>query len=47
MPILGAFILPHPPVILPEVGRGREQDIAATIRAFEACAERIRARAEP
>ncbi len=43
MPILGAFILPHPPVILPEVGRGREADISATIRAFEATAERIRA----
>ena len=43
MPIVGAFILPHPPVILPEVGRGRERDIAATVRAFEACAARIRA----
>lgn len=43
MPILGAFIMPHPPVILSEVGRGREQDIIATIRAFETCADRIRA----
>ncbi len=43
MPILGAFILPHPPVILPEVGHGREQALSATIRAFQACAERIRA----
>ena len=43
MPILGAFIMPHPPVILPEVGRGREEDISATIRAFEACREKIRA----
>lgn len=43
MPILGAFILPHPPVILKEVGRGREADISATIRAFEATAEHIRA----
>jgi AmmeMemoRadiSam system protein A/AmmeMemoRadiSam system protein B len=42
MSIVGAFILPHPPVILPEVGRGRERDIAATVRAFEACAARIR-----
>lgn len=43
MSILGAFILPHPPVILPEVGRGREKDISATIRAFEAAREKIRA----
>lgn len=43
MPILGAFILPHPPVILKEVGRRREADISATIRAFEACREKIRA----
>ena len=43
MPILCAFILPHPPVILKEVGRGREKDISLTIRAFEACREKIRA----
>lgn len=43
MPIIGAFALPHPPVILPEVGHGREKDIAATIRAFETCAARVRA----
>lgn len=43
MPILGAFILPHPPVILKEVGHGREKDISLTIRAFEACREKIRA----
>jgi AmmeMemoRadiSam system protein A len=41
MPIIGAFIMPHPPVILPEVGRGREKDISATIRAFEAAREKI------
>ncbi len=43
MSIIGAFIMPHPPVILPEVGRGREKGIAATIAAFEACARRIAA----
>jgi AmmeMemoRadiSam system protein A/AmmeMemoRadiSam system protein B len=43
MSIVGAFIMPHPPVILPEVGRGREREIAATIRAFNACADRLRA----
>jgi AmmeMemoRadiSam system protein A/AmmeMemoRadiSam system protein B len=43
MSILGAFILPHPPLILPEVGRGREEGIAATVRAFSQCAKRMRA----
>ncbi len=43
MSIVGAFIMPHPPVILPEVGRGREREISATLRAFNACADRLRA----
>ncbi len=41
MSIIGAFIMPHPPVILPEVGRGREKEIAATTSAIQACARRI------
>ena len=40
MPILGAIIVPHPPVILPEVGRGREREIQATIDACRAAARR-------
>lgn len=35
MPMLGAILTPHPPVLLPEVGRGRERDIAATGKAME------------
>lgn len=34
MPIKAAFILPHPPVIIPEVGRGREKEIQRTIDAY-------------
>lgn len=30
MSIAGAIIVPHPPVILPEVGKGREKEIQAT-----------------
>ena len=30
MPMLGAILTPHPPVLLPEVGRGQEQEIHAT-----------------
>ena len=41
MPILGAIIVPHPPVILPEVGRGREREIQATIDACRAAARRV------
>lgn len=36
MPIVGAIILPHPPVILPEVGKGREREIQTT---SDACRE--------
>lgn len=41
MPMLGAVLTPHPPVLLPEVGRGREGDIAATGRAMEAAAAEV------
>ena len=34
MPVLGAILTPHPPVLLPEVGRGREREISATSRAM-------------
>lgn len=35
MSILGAFAVPHPPLIIPQVGRGREKEIQKTIDAFE------------
>lgn len=41
MPMLGAILTPHPPVLLPEVGRGREREIAATGRAMRAAAEAV------
>jgi AmmeMemoRadiSam system protein A/AmmeMemoRadiSam system protein B len=41
MTILGAYMVPHPPIILPEVGRGEEQRISATIKAYEEVARRI------
>ena len=41
MPMLGAILTPHPPVLLPEVGRGREREIAATDRAMRAAAEQV------
>lgn len=35
-------MVPHPPVILKEVGRGREQEIRETINAYKKAAQRIR-----
>jgi len=34
MPILAAYMVPHPPMILPEVGRGGERTIPATAAAY-------------
>lgn len=43
MPMLGAILTPHPPVLLSEVGKGREREIAATGRAMhDAAAEAAR-----
>lgn len=41
MPMLGAIVTPHPPVLVPEVGRGREGEIAATGNAMEAAARAV------
>ncbi len=43
MPIPGAVILPHPPVILPAVGCGREREIRATATACRAAAKQAAA----
>lgn len=37
-----AYITPHPPIIIPEVGKGREQDAAATIEAYDLVGRQIR-----
>ncbi len=41
MPMLGAILTPHPPVLLPEVGRGREREIAATGHAMDEAARQV------
>ena len=43
MPILAAYMVPHPPMIVPDVGRGSEKQIEKTIRAYEAAADEIAA----
>lgn len=41
MSIRGAVMVPHPPLILPEVGRGQERGIADTIAAYEKAAQHV------
>ncbi|MBQ9010099.1 MAG: AmmeMemoRadiSam system protein A [Clostridia bacterium] len=41
MGILAAYMVPHPPMIVPGVGRGQERCIPETIRAYEQVAEEI------
>ena len=42
MPIQLAAIVPHPPIILPEIGQGQERAIRATISAYREIAKRVR-----
>ena len=41
MPVLAAYMVPHPPMIVPDIGRGSEKQITKTIRAYETVAEEI------
>lgn len=41
MPVPGAIIVPHPPVILPTVGKGREKEIQATTDACRQAAQTV------
>ena len=41
MPIIAAFAVPHPPLIIPDVGDGREKGIQATVDAYEEVGRRI------
>ncbi|MBE5995890.1 MAG: AmmeMemoRadiSam system protein A [Lachnospiraceae bacterium] len=43
MAIVGAFMVPHPPMIVPEVGRGGEKQIEKTVRAYERVASEVAA----
>ena len=43
MSILAAFMVPHPPMIVPAVGRGSEAQIMKTTGAYEQVAEEIAA----
>ena len=43
MSILAAFMVPHPPMIVPAVGRGSEEQIRETTRAYEKVADEVAA----
>jgi AmmeMemoRadiSam system protein B len=43
MGISAAFMLPHPPLIVPEIGRGEEQKISKTVDAYHEAARKIAA----
>ena len=43
MPFTGAIIVPHPPLIIPAVGRGEERGIQATVDAYRAAARLVAA----
>ena len=43
MSVLASFMVPHPPMIVPAVGKGGEAQISATTRAYERVAEEIAA----
>mgnify|MGYP002623240123 CR=1 FL=1 len=41
MSILAAVVVPHPPIILPEVGQGEEEKISATSNAYKEVMRRV------
>lgn len=43
MSIRGAFLMPHPPILVPAVGNGREKQIRQTALACKSVAEKIKA----
>ena len=41
MGIIAGFMVPHPPMIVPDVGRGSEKQILETTEAYEKVAKKI------
>ena len=41
MGITAAFMVPHPPMIIPEIGKGSEKQVSKTIEAYESVAVEI------
>ena len=43
MAIIAGFMVPHPPMIVPDIGRGSEEQIRETTEAYEKVADEIAA----
>ncbi len=43
MPITAAYMVPHPPLIIPEVGKGGEKRVDATVKAYDRVGREISA----
>lgn len=41
MSVIAAFMVPHPPIIVPDIGRGEERKIQKTIDAYQTAARKI------
>lgn len=41
MPLLAAYMVPHPPLIIPDIGKGEEKKIESTILAYQKIAKEI------
>lgn len=41
MGIIAGFMVPHPPMIVPDIGRGSEAQVEETTRAYERVADEI------
>ena len=41
MAILAAYMVPHPPMIVPRIGKGSEKQVEATVRAYQQVADEI------
>ncbi len=41
MAVEAAFVVPHPPLIVPEIGKGQERAVQKTIDAYRQVARRI------
>lgn len=39
--LLYSFVFPHPPILLPDIGKGKENEAAATLKALESCTDLI------
>lgn len=43
MSVIGAFVVPHPPISIPDIGKGEEQKIYTTINSYMKVADKIAA----